>query len=37
MSELAGHLWEWHFANPSSALAREGFKPGDQIIIKNYA
>ncbi|KAG1839477.1 S-adenosyl-L-methionine-dependent methyltransferase [Suillus tomentosus] len=26
--ELAGHLWEWHFANPSSAIARTGFKPG---------
>jgi DNA (cytosine-5)-methyltransferase 1 len=26
--ELGGHLWEWHFANPSSAIAREGFKPG---------
>lgn len=26
--ELAGHLWEWHFANPSSAIARAGFKPG---------
>ncbi|KAG2149402.1 S-adenosyl-L-methionine-dependent methyltransferase [Suillus cothurnatus] len=25
--ELGGHLWEWHFANPSSAIAREGFKP----------
>lgn len=26
--ELSGHLWEWHFANPSSAIARDGFKAG---------
>ncbi|KAG1717820.1 S-adenosyl-L-methionine-dependent methyltransferase [Suillus lakei] len=26
--ELGGHLWEWHFANPSSGIARAGFKAG---------
>ncbi|OJA18063.1 hypothetical protein AZE42_05415 [Rhizopogon vesiculosus] len=25
---LRPDLWEWHFANPSSAIARAGFKPG---------